>query len=72
MGSITRVLASLFALVILALPVFAEESGPSSDSGEASATSESGTPSESTADAGGGGDLLPQIPGRQGETHAHR
>jgi hypothetical protein len=59
MRSITRVLVGLCALTILAAPVFAEEPGVSSDSGETSATSASGMPTESTADAGGGGDLLP-------------
>ena len=71
MRSITRVLASLFALAILAPPVFAEESDPSSDSGRgASTTSEAGMPSESTAGTGGaGGDLLPPN-GKAGQCYA--
>lgn len=69
MGSITRVLPSLFALAILAPPVFAEESSPSPDSGEAIASSESGTPGESTCDAGGGEDLLLQN-AKTGECYA--
>ncbi len=49
----------LCTLAILAPPVFAEESGLSSDSGEAGITSGSGTPGESTPGGGRGGDLLP-------------
>lgn len=59
MRSLTGVLAGLVALTILVPPVFADESGTPSESGETSATSESGVLSEPTAGSGGGGDILP-------------